>query len=99
MRRYSIIKSALLLLILYIDCCATQARMTKITTESKRSKVFKISGGSRGPQLLVPPLGPLFFHFHAVFVKNYAKNTLAPTLVGAPPPPPPPHPRKSWIRH
>ena len=42
-----------------------------------------VFGGSSGSAL---PL-PKFLHFHAVFVKNWPKNRLAPPLLGLAPPP------------
>ena len=57
------------------------------------------SGGSKGggrASLAPPSSGQFFFHFHAVFRKNWLNGMLAP---------PPPHgvgaplSRKSWIRH
>ena len=40
-----------------------------------------ISGGSKGEHRgCVPPLGPKFLYFHAVFGKNWPNNRLAPFL-------------------
>ena len=54
-----------------------------------------ISGGSKGGEgRAPPPAGPNFFHFHAVFGKNWPNNRLAPPFgVSAP------SSGKSWIRH
>ena len=48
-----------------------------------------ISGGSKGGRegRALPPSGPKFLHFHAVFRKNWPDNRLAPPPLGLAPPP------------
>ena len=54
-------------------------------------KISIVSGGSKGGARDVPPPGPKFFHFHAVFDQ---KNRFAYPLWELAPPW-----GKSWIRH
>ena len=69
----------------------------KIMTFNKKANLNHclISGGSKGGREgRVPPPGPKFLHFHAVFGKNWPNNRLVPPLgVSAP------SSGKSWIRH
>ena len=71
----------------------TTQRWDKILFSPKHKETV-CSGGSKGGARDVPPPGPKFLHFHAVFGKNWPNNRLAPPFgVSAP------SSGKSWIRH